>query len=110
MASEAAVGGTSTARAGLTGVIVAATIGNVLEWFDFLVYGFFAVTIAEVFFPASNPAVSLLLTFGAFGLAYVVRPLGAVVVGGYTDKHGRKAGLTLSIGLMMIGTVMMLAT
>jgi MHS family proline/betaine transporter-like MFS transporter len=110
MAIEAAVGGTSTARAGLTGVIVAATIGNVLEWFDFLVYGFFAVTISEVFFPSDNPTISLLLTFSAFGLAYVVRPLGAVIVGGYTDKHGRKAGLTLSIGLMMIGTILMLVT
>ncbi|HZT88089.1 MAG TPA: MFS transporter [Stellaceae bacterium] len=91
-------------------VVVAATIGNVLEWFDFLVYGFFAVTIAEVFFPTGNPTISLLVTFGAFGLSYVVRPLGAVIVGTYTDRHGRKAGLTLSIGLMMIGTVLMLVT
>src|SRR3984885_1299941 len=110
MASEAAVGGTSTARAGLTGVIRRATIGHVLEWFDFLVYGFFAVTISEVFFPSSNPTISLLLTFSAFGLAYVVRPLGAVIVGGYTDRAGRKAGLTLSIGLMMIGTTLMVGT
>src|SRR6202030_1469212 len=84
---------TASARPGLPGVIVAATIGNVLEWFDFLVYGFFAVTIAEVFFPASDPTVSLLITFGTFGLAYVVRPLGAIVVGTYTDRVGRKAGL-----------------
>jgi MHS family proline/betaine transporter-like MFS transporter len=91
-------------------VIIAATIGNVLEWFDFLVYGFFAVTIAEVFFPANDPTVSLLATFGTFGLAYVVRPLGAVVVGRYTDRAGRKAGLTLSIGLMLIGTAMMVVT
>ena len=69
-------------------MIVAATIGNVLEWFDFVVYGFFAVTIAEVFFPASNPTVSLLITFSAFGLAYFVRPLGAIVVGGFTDRAG----------------------
>jgi MFS transporter, MHS family, proline/betaine transporter len=65
-------------------MIIAATIGNVLEWFDFVVYGFFAVTIAEVFFPAGNPTGSLLITFGAFGLAYLVRPLGAIVVGGFT--------------------------
>ena len=52
-------------------LIVAATIGNVFEWFDFVVYGFFAVTLAEVFFPAGNPTVSLLVTFGAFGLAYL---------------------------------------
>jgi MHS family proline/betaine transporter-like MFS transporter len=110
MAIETAIVSTSTARSGLRGVIIAATIGNVLEWFDFLVYGFFAVTIAEVFFPASNPTVSLLITFGAFGLAYVARPLGAVIVGTYTDRAGRKAGLTLSIGLMMIGTTLMVIT
>src|SRR5499425_1739365 len=91
-------------------MIVAATIGNVLEWFDFVVYGFFAVTIAEVFFPAGNPTVSLLITFGAFGLSYVVRPLGAAIVGTYTDRVGRKAGLTLSIALMMIGTTLMVIT
>jgi len=102
--------GSALARPRLLGVIIAATIGNVLEWFDFLVYGFFAVTIAEVFFPANNPTVSLLATFGTFGLAYVVRPLGAVVIGAYTDRAGRKAGLTLSIGLMLIGTTLMLVT
>jgi MFS transporter, MHS family, proline/betaine transporter len=91
-------------------LIVAATIGNVLEWFDFVVYGFFAVTIAEVFFPAGNPTVSLLITFGAFGLAYLVRPLGAIVVGGFSDRHGRKNGLLLSIALMMVGTTLMAVT
>ena len=91
-------------------LIVAATIGNVFEWFDFVVYGFFAVTIAEVFFPASNPTVSLLVTFGAFGLAYFVRPLGAIIVGGYTDRAGRRAGLLLSMALMMLGTTLMAVT
>jgi len=110
MAIQAAADSMSAARPGLPGVIIAATIGNVLEWFDFLVYGFFAVTIAEVFFPADNPTASLLITFGAFGLAYVVRPLGAVIVGSYTDRAGRKAGLTLSIGLMMVGTLLMVIT
>jgi MHS family proline/betaine transporter-like MFS transporter len=110
MAMEAAFSSTASARPGLPSVIVAATIGNVLEWFDFLVYGFFAVTIAEVFFPASNPTVSLLITFGTFGLAYLVRPLGAIIVGTYSDRAGRKAGLTLSIGLMLIGTTVMVVT
>jgi MFS family permease len=91
----------------LRNVVLAATVGNVLEWFDFLVYGYFAVVIAEVFFPAGNPTVSLLVTFGAFGLSYLARPLGAIVIGAYTDRAGRKAGLTLSIALMMIGTAMM---
>ncbi len=94
----------------LTNVIVAATIGNILEWFDFLVYGFFAATLAEVFFPTRDPTVSLMITFGAFGLSYVVRPLGAIVIGTYTDRAGRKAGLTLSIALMMIGTLLMVVT
>ena len=97
-------------RPSLRRMIVAATIGNVLEWFDFVVYGFFAVTIAEVFFPAGNPTVSLLITFSAFGLAYFVRPLGAIVVGGFTDRAGRKAGLLLSIALMMIGTTLLAVT
>src|SRR5882757_3073856 len=102
MAIDTATGSTSV-QPPLSGVIVAATVGNVLEWFDFLVYGFFAVTIAEGFFPLDDPTVSLLVTFGTFGLSYVVRPLGAVIVGTYTDRAGRKAGLTLSIGLMLIG-------
>jgi MFS transporter, MHS family, proline/betaine transporter len=110
MAIEARVDGAAAKQPHLFKVIVAATIGNVLEWFDFLVYGFFAVTIAEVFFPTGNPTISLLVTFGAFGLSYLVRPLGAMIVGNYTDRHGRKAGLTLSIGLMLIGTVLMLVT
>jgi MHS family proline/betaine transporter-like MFS transporter len=108
MTENAAPQGMATPR--LSSVIVAATIGNILEWFDFLVYGFFAATLAEVFFPASSSTVSLLITFGTFGLSYVVRPLGAVVIGTYTDRAGRKAGLTLSIAVMMIGTALMAVT
>jgi MFS transporter, MHS family, proline/betaine transporter len=110
MTIDAALTGALPTRPPLSRVVIAATIGNVLEWFDFLVYGFFAVTIAEVFFPTGNKTVSLLITFGAFGLAYLVRPLGAVIVGTYTDRAGRKAGLTLSIALMMIGTTLMVVT
>jgi MFS transporter, MHS family, proline/betaine transporter len=110
MAIDTTMDGTAVERPRLSGVIVAATIGNVLEWFDFLVYGFFAVYLAEVFFPAHDPTVSLLITFGTFGLSYLARPLGAIIVGTYTDRAGRKAGLTLSIGLMMIGTLLMVIT
>ena len=110
MAIDSTIDGTASVRPGLSRVIIAATIGNVLEGFDFVVYGFFAVMIAEVFFPASNPTVSLLVTFGTFGLGYVVRPLGAVIIGTYSDHAGRKAGLTLSIGLMLIGTTLMVIT
>jgi MHS family proline/betaine transporter-like MFS transporter len=87
--------------------IAAATIGNALEWFDILIYAYFAVTIASVFFPNSNPLVSMLLTFGSFGLSYVARPVGAIVLGTYADRAGRKAALTLSIQLMVIGTAVM---
>lgn len=110
MATIVTTASISSRQPGLPSVIFAATIGNVLEWFDFLVYGFFAVTIAEVFFPFGNPTVSLLIAFGAFGLSYIVRPLGAAVIGSYTDRAGRKAGLTLSIALMMVGNIMMLVT
>jgi MHS family proline/betaine transporter-like MFS transporter len=93
-------------RPSLTRIIVAASIGNALEWFDFLVYGYFAVTISKVFFPSGNETASLLLTLGTFGASYVVRPFGAILIGAYTDRAGRKAGLTLSILLMVIGTTM----
>jgi MHS family proline/betaine transporter-like MFS transporter len=91
-------------------VIAAATIGNALEWFDLLTYGYFAVIIARLFFPASDETVSLLLAFGTFGVSYLVRPLGALALGAYADKAGRKASLTLSIFLMTIGTLIMAAT
>ncbi|EON10694.1 MULTISPECIES: MFS transporter [Pandoraea] len=87
-------------------VIVSASIGNALEWFDLVVYGFFAVTIAKLFFPTGNDTVSLLLTLGTFGVSFFMRPLGAIVIGAYADRAGRKAALTLSILLMMVGTLL----
>ncbi len=85
--------------------VIAASIGNALEWFDLVVYGFFAVVIAKLFFPAGNDTVSLLLTLGTFGVSFFMRPLGAIVIGAYADRAGRKAALTLSILLMMAGTL-----
>src|SRR5258707_4444617 len=70
-------------------LIVAATIGNVFECFDFVVYGFFAVTLAQVFFPTRDPTVSLLVSIGDFGLAYIMRPVSAIVVSRYTDRACR---------------------
>src|SRR5919206_2052581 len=110
MTADTSAAATLSKPPSLNRMIVAAMIGNVLEWFDFVVYGFFAVTIAEVFFPAHDPTVSMLITWGTFGLAYFVRPLGAIVVGSYTDRAGRKAGLLLSIALMMFGTTLMALT
>ncbi|MGF6957002.1 MFS transporter [Paraburkholderia youngii] len=85
--------------------VAAASIGNALEWFDLVVYGFFAVTISKLFFPAGNDTVSLLLTLGTFGVSFFMRPLGAIAIGAYSDRAGRKAALTLSILLMMSGTL-----
>jgi MHS family proline/betaine transporter-like MFS transporter len=87
-------------------IILAASIGNALEWFDLVVYGFFAVTIAKLFFPARTEAISLMLTLGTFGISYLIRPLGGFVLGSFADRAGRKASLLLSIGLMMVGTLM----
>ncbi len=88
-------------------VIAAASIGNALEWFDLLVYAYFAVTISKVFFPSSDATVSLLLAFGTFGVSFLVRPLGAIVLGAYADRAGRKAALLASILLMTLGTGLM---
>ncbi|WP_421106197.1 MFS transporter [Streptomyces sp. NEAU-S77] len=87
-------------------VIIAASVGNALEWFDVAIYGFFAATIAKLFFPSTDDTVSLLMAFGTFGISYLVRPLGAVVLGRYADRVGRKAALMLSIKLMMLGTLL----
>ena len=88
-------------------MIAAASVGNALEWFDLLIYGYFAVTISKLFFPSSDPTVSLLLALGTFGAAYLVRPLGALVLGAYADRAGRKASMMVSILLMMLGTLLM---
>ena len=84
--------------------VAAASIGNALEWFDFVIYGFFAVTMAKLFFPTGNDTVSLLLALLTFGVPFFMRPLGAIVIGNYADRHGRKAAFTLTIMLMMAGT------
>ncbi|MEB6335368.1 MFS transporter [Serratia rhizosphaerae] len=85
--------------------LFATCIGNALEWFDIAVYGFFANYIAHAFFPTEDPAVSMLLTFGSFGVSFLIRPLGAVVLGAYADRVGRKKALLASISLMMLGGV-----
>ncbi len=88
----------------ITRLVVATSIGNALEWYDVTVYGYFAVYISRAFFPNDNPTTSLLLTFGTFGLAYLARPIGGVVLGAYADRRGRKASLLFSVALMTLGT------
>jgi MHS family proline/betaine transporter-like MFS transporter len=82
----------STLRTALAGLI-----GNVLEWFDFAVYGYFASNIGHQFFPKSDPAVQTFLAYATFALGFFARPIGSIVLGRVGDRIGRKALLTLSI-------------
>lgn len=84
--------------------VVAACVGNFIEYYDFVIYGYFATTIAVLFFPAEDPTASLLLTFAAFAVSYAARPLGAVIFGRLGDRFGRKAPLTAAILLIAICT------
>lgn len=90
-----------------TRAVVAAVIGNALEWYDFTVFGFLTVVIAQLFFPAGSDYTSLLLTTATFGVAFVMRPIGAVVLGLYADRAGRKAALSLVIALMTLGILLL---
>ena len=89
--------------------VAAASIGNALEWFDFIIYGFFAVLMAKLFFPAGDETVSLMFALAAFGVPFFMRPLGAIVMGNYADRHGRKAAFSLTILMMMVGTAIIAA-
>ena len=82
--------------------IAAAVIGNALEWYDFVVYGFLTVIISRLFFPAESEYASLLLTMATFGVGFFMRPVGGIVIGMYADRKGRKAALQLIIGLMTL--------
>ena len=86
--------------------VIAAATGNALEWYDFTVYALFAVYIGQNFFKNDDPTVQLIGSFMAFGLGYVARPLGAVLIGSYGDRAGRKAALTMTIMLMALGTLL----
>src|SRR5580704_1002301 len=85
--------------------VTAASVGNALEFYDLVIYGYFAVVLSKLFFPAANETVSLMLAVGTFGISFVMRPLGAIVLGSFADRAGRKASLTLSIALIMLGTL-----
>jgi len=86
--------------------IIAAVIGNALEWYDFVIYGFMTVIISRLFFPAESEYASLLIAMATFGVGFFMRPVGGVLIGLYADRHGRKAALQLIILLMTIATAM----
>src|SRR3954463_14287609 len=87
------------------GAILRATSGNFLEQFDFFLFGFYAAAIGKAFFPSTNETASLLNTFGVFWLGALMRPVGAIVLGAYIDRIGRRKGLIVTLGIMAVGTV-----
>ena len=107
----ASVGGQARAsdkspRSGAVRQIAAGTIGNVLELYDFAVYGYLAHVIAENFFPAEDDIAGLLAAFAVFAVGYLMRPLGGILIGHIGDRHSRKLALILSVGGMAVPTVL----
>ncbi|MCP1220959.1 MFS transporter [Acetobacter orientalis] len=84
--------------------------GNMLEMYDFMVFGYYAAAIGRTFFPSSDPYAELLLSFATFGAGFLMRPLGALVLGAYVDRIGRRKGLILTLTLMAIGTLTLTLT
>ncbi|MEO8164511.1 MAG: MFS transporter, partial [Betaproteobacteria bacterium] len=92
----------------LTGrkAVTAAVMGNLLEWYDFAIYGYLATIVARNFFPKGDEMTALLSTFATFGVGFVVRPLGGILIGRLGDVRGRKTALMLTIFMMAFGTVL----
>jgi len=85
--------------------VIRVSSGNFLEMYDFMVFGYYAAAIGHAFFPSGNPFTSLMLSLMTFGAGFLMRPLGAIVLGAYTDRHGRRAGLILTLSLMSVGII-----
>ncbi len=92
-----------TGRKAKIWAVVRVSSGNFLEMYDFMVFGYYASAIGKVFFPSGNAFVSLMLALMTFGAGFLMRPVGAIVLGAYADKYGRRAGLILTLGLMSLG-------
>ncbi len=88
------------------GAVLRVTSGNFLEQFDFFLFGFYATYISKTFFPAGSDFASLMLTFAVFGAGFLMRPLGAIVLGAYIDKVGRRQGLIVTLSIMASGTIL----
>ena len=101
--ASAATGGTWQSKLLM---VLRVTSGNFLEQFDFFLFGFYATYIAKVFFPTGSEFASLMLTFAVFGAGFLMRPLGAIVLGAYIDKVGRRKGLIVTLSIMAWGTLL----
>jgi len=93
-------------RASKIAAVVRVTSGNFIEMYDFFLFGFYANAISKAFFPAANEYASLMLTFASFGAGFLMRPVGAVVLGAYVDRVGRRRGLLLTLAIMAAGTAL----
>ncbi|PXX51227.1 MFS transporter [Aquitalea magnusonii] len=87
-------------------MVLRVTSGNFLEMFDFFLYGFYATYIAKTFFPSGNLYASLILAFATFGAGFLARPVGAIILGSYIDRIGRRKGLILTLAIMACGTAL----
>ncbi|MYM93212.1 MFS transporter [Duganella vulcania] len=97
---------TSTRTQSRVGMVLRVTSGNFMEMFDFFLFGFYATAIAKAFFPSDNEVASLMMTLMTFGAGFLMRPLGAIVLGAYVDRVGRRQGLIATLALMALGTVL----
>jgi len=109
--SQAAMGISSAGAADLDAAtrrraIISSAVGNFVELYDFLIYGLFAAQIAANFFPKGNETVALLQAFAIYGVGFFMRPVGAIVIGAYGDRHGRKNALVVTVGLMAAATAL----
>src|SRR5215472_17570082 len=95
----------SADRTGKLKSVICVASGTFLEMYDFMFFGYYAASIGRTFFPESSEIASLLLSLATFGAGFLMRPVGALVLGTYIDRHGRRAGLILTLALMSLGTV-----
>ncbi|WP_445289022.1 MFS transporter [Variovorax atrisoli] len=96
----------STASSSKFATVLRVTGGNFMEMFDFFLFGFYATQISKAFFPSGNEFASLMLTFMTFGAGFLMRPLGAIFLGAYVDRVGRRQGLIVTLALMALGTLL----
>src|SRR5262249_19018481 len=96
---------TATTGAENRRAVISGTIGNVLEWYDFGVYGYSATTLSQLFFPGEDKTISLLKAFAVFGVGFVMRPVGSILFGIYGDRYGRRLALSAVIFLMAFSTL-----
>ena len=97
--------GESESRSAILGKVLRVASGNFLEQYDFFVFGFYATYIAKAFFPTHSEVASIMLSLATFGIGFLMRPIGAIVLGAYIDRVGRRQGLLVTLGIMAMGTL-----